>query len=250
MFAAGLARQGFKPVCAIYSTFLQRAYDAIIHDVCLQSLPVIFCIDRAGLVGEDGPTHHGCFDLSYLRLIPNLIVVAPKDALEMRQALFTSVTWGKPVAIRYPRGQCTTSGNGDAGKLELGKCEVVKEGYQLAIISIGHLFYEAQQASELLDRKGISNTLINARFLKPLDKTIVEHIRRTGKAIVIEENTVLGGFGSGVLEACHEHDVKADIKLIGIPDRFIEHGSQKQLRKDCGLDCESIVRTAEKLCKE
>jgi 1-deoxy-D-xylulose-5-phosphate synthase len=127
---------------------------------------------------------------------------------------------------------------------------VTREGHQLAIISIGHLFYEAQQASELLDKKGISNTLINARFLKPLDKTIVEHIRRTGKAIVIEENTVLGGFGSGVLEACHEHNVKAETKLIGIPDRFIEHGSQKQLRKDCGLDCESIVRTAEKLCKE
>jgi len=250
VFAAGLARQGFKPVCAIYSTFLQRAYDAIIHDVCLQSLPVIFCIDRAGLVGEDGSTHHGCFDLSYLRLIPNLIVIAPKNAGEMRQALFTSVKWGKPVAIRYPRGQCITSGNGNARELELGKCEVIKEGNKLAIISIGHLFYEAQQASELLDRKGISNTLINARFLKPLDTTIVEHIRRTGKAIVIEENTVLGGFGSGVLEACHEHDVKADIKLIGIPDRFIEHGSQKQLRKNCGLDCESIVRTAEKLCKE
>jgi len=217
--------------------------------VCLQNLPVILCIDRAGLVGEDGATHHGCFDLSYLRLVPNLLIIAPKDALELRQALFASVEWGKPVVIRYPRGQCDTSRKGDAGKLEFGKCEVIKEGRQLTIISVGHLFHEAFLASKLLDKKGIANTLINARFVKPLDKTIIEYIRKTKKAIIVEENTVIGGFGSGVLEACQEHHIKAEVRLIGIPDRFIEHGSQKQLRKDCGLDCKSIVRAAEKMCK-
>lgn len=247
VFAAGLAMQGLKPVCAIYSTFLQRAYDAIIHDVCLQNLPVVFAIDRAGLVGEDGPTHHGCFDLAYLRHIPNLVVMAPKDGEELRQSLFTAVELGRPVAVRYPRGPCGNAGKGEGLKLDLGKCEVVKEGNLLTLVSIGSVFYEAIKASDALEEMGISTTLINARFLKPLDNAIVDHIRKTGKAIVIEENTVMGGFGSGVLEACHENRVKADIRLIGIPDRFIEHGGQEQLRRDCGLNWESIVRVGERL---
>lgn len=247
VFAAGLAMQGLKPVCAIYSTFLQRAYDAVIHDVCLQNLPVVFAIDRAGLVGEDGPTHHGCFDLAYLRHIPNLVVMAPKDGQELRQAVFTAVELGRPVAFRYPRGRCRQVDRGDRGRLEIGKCETFKEGGMLTVVSIGSVFQEALKAAEVLEAKGISTTLINARFLRPLDKAIVHHIRRTGKALVIEENTVVGGFGSGVLEACHENDVKADIKLLGIPDRFIEHGHPEQLRRDCCLDWESIVRTGEAL---
>jgi 1-deoxy-D-xylulose-5-phosphate synthase len=229
VFAAGLAKQGLKPVCAIYSTFLQRAYDAIVHDVCLQELPVIFAMDRAGLVGDDGPTHHGCFDLSYLRHIPNLIVMAPKDGEELRHMLFTATRLGKPVAIRYPRGRCFNIKKENLQPLDIGKCEVMREGSMLTIVSIGTVFQEALKASEILGEKGIKATLINARFVKPLDHSIVDYISRTGKAIIIEENSARGGFGSAVLELCHENNLKADIKLIGIPDKFIEQGSQDQL---------------------
>lgn len=249
VFAAGLAKQGLKPVCAIYSTFLQRAYDAIVHDVCLQGLPVIFAMDRAGLVGDDGPTHHGCFDLSYLRHIPNLIVMAPKDGEELRHMLFTATRLGKPVAIRYPRGRCFNVKKENLRPLDIGKCEVVKEGSMLTIVSIGTVFQEALKASEILGEKGIKTTLINARFVKPLDHSIVDYISRTGKAIIIEENSVKGGFGSAVLELCHEYNLKADIKLIGIPDKFIEQGSQDQLRKDCGLYYENVVRIGEELTR-
>jgi len=242
VFAAGLAKQGLKPVCAIYSTFLQRAYDAIVHDVCLQELPVIFAIDRSGLVGDDGPTHHGCFDLSYLRPIPNLMVMAPKDGEELRHMLFTATKLGKPVAIRYPRGRCFNLKKEALRLLDIGKCEVVKEGSMLTIVSIGTVFKEALKASEIMEKKGIKATLINARFVKPLDHHILDHISKTGKAIIIEENSVKGGFGTAVLELCHENNLKADIKLIGIPDKFIDQGSQDQLRKDCGLHYENIVR--------
>jgi len=247
VFAAGLARQGFKPVCAIYSTFLQRAYDAIIHDVCLQNLPVIFAIDRAGLVGDDGPTHHGCFDLSYLRHIPNLIVMAPKDEEELRQMLFTAIKISKPVAIRYPRGDGYGVEKQELNVLKIGESEITKRGDMLTIIAIGTIFQEALNAAEILERKGIGITLINARFVKPIDDKILEFIRRTGKAIILEENAVKGGFGSAVIELCQENNINAVIKLIGIPDRFIEHGSQDQLRKICRIDKENIVRSGEEI---
>jgi 1-deoxy-D-xylulose-5-phosphate synthase len=247
VFAAGLARQGLKPVCAIYSTFLQRAYDAIVHDVCLQDLPVVFAIDRAGLVGDDGPTHHGCFDLSYLRHIPNLIVMAPKDEEELRQMLFTAININKPVAIRYPRGDGFGAAKKDLHVLEIGKSEIVKNGEMLTIVSIGTIFQEALSASEALDKKGIRTTVINARFVKPIDCRILEHIKRTGKAIIVEENAVRGGFGSAVIELCQENNINAIIKLVGIPDRFVEHGQQEQLRKMCGLDSENIVRIGEEM---
>jgi 1-deoxy-D-xylulose-5-phosphate synthase len=247
VYAAGLAKQGLKPVCAIYSTFLQRAYDAIIHDVCLQELSVVFAIDRAGLVGDDGPTHHGCFDLSYLRHIPNLTVMAPKDGNELRHMVFTAINLGKPVAVRYPRGYSSNIKKIDLQFLDIGKCEVVKQGSMLTIVSIGTVFQDALRASEILQEKGIETTLINARFVKPLDDSIADYISRTGKAIIIEENSVKGGFGSAVLELCHENNIKPDIKLMGIPDKFIEQGSQDQLRKDCGLDFENIVRIGTEL---
>jgi len=247
VFAAGLAKQGLKPVCAIYSTFLQRAYDAIVHDVCLQELPVIFAIDRAGLVGNDGPTHHGCFDLTYLRHVPNLIVMAPKDGDELRDMLFTATKLKKPVAIRYPRGGCFHLKKSTLKLLDIGKCEVVKKGEKISLVSVGTAFHEALKASEIIDKKGIKTTLINARFVKPLDDDIAKFIGRTGKAMIIEENTIRGGFGSAILELCNEKNVKAQIKLIGIPDRYIEHGSQDQLRKDCGLHCDNIVKMGEKL---
>ncbi len=249
VFAAGLARQGLKPVCAIYSTFLQRGYDAIVHDVCLQELPVVFAIDRAGLVGNDGPTHHGCFDLAYLRHIPNLVVMAPKDQDELRHMLFTATQIGKPAAVRYPRAHCLNAKKTKLRFLGIGKCELVKEQEEsvLTIVSIGIVFQDALRAWELLEKKGIKVTLINARFVKPLDPIVVRHISKTGKAIVIEENCLRGGFGSLVLESCQEHNVKADIRLLGIPDKFLEHGSRDQLTRDCGLNFENIVRIGEEL---
>ncbi|MFH2138161.1 MAG: 1-deoxy-D-xylulose-5-phosphate synthase [Candidatus Omnitrophota bacterium] len=247
VFAAGLAKQGIKPVVAIYSSFLQRAYDAIIHDVCLQNLPVIFAIDRAGLVGNDGPTHHGCFDLSYLRHVPNMVIMAPKDASELRDMLFTATQIGKPVAIRYPRGCGDDLNDRAVQQLTIGKSELVKDGENLTIVSIGTVFCEALKACDILEQQGLKVTLINARFAKPLDEEIAEFIHNSGKAVIVEDNSLKGGFGSSVLELCQVKNIKADIRLIGIPDRFIEHGDQNQLRKDCGLDCENIVAVAREL---
>jgi len=250
VFAAGLAKEGFNPVCAIYSTFLQRAYDAIVHDVCLQDLPVVFAVDRAGLVGGDGPTHHGCFDLSYLRHIPNLVVMAPKDGEELRNMLFTATRLGKPVAIRYPRGICPPVEEGTLKAIHLGQCEVVKEGRGITFVSVGSVFQEVMKASEILEKEGIHTTVINARFVKPIDETILSHIGRTGKAVLVEENSIRGGFGSAVLELCHQNGVKAEIRLVGIPDRFVEHGTQDQLRKLCGLQSDDIARVGRELVVE
>jgi 1-deoxy-D-xylulose-5-phosphate synthase len=252
VFAAGMARQGFKPVCAIYSTFLQRAYDAIVHDVCLQKLPVVFAIDRAGLVGHDGPTHHGNFDLSYLSHIPNLLIMAPKDGDELKDMLFTAMKINQPVAIRYPRACCEVPKNKKARAITIGTCEIVQEGDDLAIVSLGAMFQEALCASEKLSKQGINVTLVNARFVKPLDKRIVEIIRKTGRAVIVEENALIGGFGSAVLELCQKRHVRADIKCIGISDAFVAHGSTALLKKDCGLDTDAIVKAALELmrCKE
>jgi len=250
VFAAGLARAGFKPVCAIYSTFLQRAYDAVVHDVCLQNLPVIFAIDRAGLVGSDGPTHHGCFDLSYLRHIPNLVIMAPKDEAELRDMLVTALALNKPVAIRYPRGRCLGMTLSPAQILEMGQAEIVRQGDDLTLVAVGTMFQEAWQAADALDHEGIMVTLINARFIKPIDERIVAHIRRTQAAVVIEENSRQGGFGSRILECCHEKGIKADIRLIGIPDQFVEQGTVPQLKKACGLDVNGIIRIAKDVCAQ
>jgi len=247
VFAAGLARQGLKPVCAIYSTFLQRAYDAIVHDVCLQNLPVVFAIDRAGLVGNDGPTHHGTFDLAYLRHIPNLVVMAPKDGKELRQMMYTALQAGRPVAIRYPRGECHSATTGAMKGLAIGKAEVIGRGKMLCIISIGDMFQQCQKAITVLERKGIHATLINARYAKPLDERIAEYIRISRKAVVVEEGTILGGFGSAIMETCQEKGINAEIRTIGIGDHFVEQGSQEQLRKDCGLHWENIVNVSLKL---
>jgi 1-deoxy-D-xylulose-5-phosphate synthase len=247
VFASGLARQGLKPICAIYSTFLQRGYDALIHDVCLQNLPIVFALDRAGLVGSDGPTHHGCFDLSYLRHIPNMTVMAPKDEDELRHMLFTAFRLERPVAVRYPRGHVFNVKRRKMHLLDIGKSEIVKEGNMLTIVSIGTVFQQAMKASDRLEKEGLSTTLINARFAKPIDRNIAAHIKKTGKALVVEENAVQGGFGSAVLELCQETETKADIRLLGIPDKFIEHGSQEQLRKDCGLDIENMVQVGRDL---
>ncbi len=248
-FAAGLAKNGYKPVCAIYSTFLQRAYDQIVHDVCLQNLPVVFAIDRAGLVGEDGPTHHGVFDFSYLRHIPNLTVMAPKDENELGKMMKTALDLDGPAAVRYPRG----TGLGVAIEnpyhpIEVGKAEVLQKGKDIAILAVGSCVEIASRAAEKLDAKKINATVVNARFVKPIDeKLILEIARKTGKIITVEENSLEGGFGSAVLELLEKNNVDAKVKRIGIPDKFVEHGATSILKQEIGLTEDNIVAQAKLL---
>ena len=244
-FAAGLASQGLRPVVAVYSTFLQRGYDEIIHDVCLQNLPVVFAIDRAGIVGEDGPTHQGVFDISYLRHIPNLVVMAPKDEHELKDMLEFSLKYNGPSAIRYPRGRVHNAGfKIQDSNIELGKAEILKEGEDIALIAIGNTVYPALNAAALLEKDGIKAAVINARFVKPMDKGLIFSMAsRIKRVVTIEENLLAGGFGSAVLEYLNSvdiHDVK--IKTLGIPDEFVEQGSQAILRKKYGLDEEGIYQ--------
>jgi 1-deoxy-D-xylulose-5-phosphate synthase len=244
-FAAGLATQGYIPVVAIFSTFLQRAFDQVIHDVCLQNLPVVFAIDRGGIVGDDGKTHQGTFDISYLTLIPNMIVAAPRDENELQHLLYTAINSGCPMAVRYPRGP----GLGvklDAGlhEIPIGKGEVVREGADVAIIALGTLVAPALEAAGRLSQKGIGAAVVNARFAKPLDKALITDLAGRIKNIVtVEENALAGGFGASVcklLEETGRRDVR--LKNIGIPDEFVEHGAQEILRAKYGLDARSIAR--------
>jgi 1-deoxy-D-xylulose-5-phosphate synthase len=245
-FAAGLAVEGMVPVVAIYSTFMQRALDQVIHDVCLQNLPVVFAIDRGGLVGDDGPTHHGVFDLSFLRFIPNLILMAPKDENELRHMLHTAVHTPAPVAIRYPRGQ----GQGVAmdeplTRLPIGKGEVLREGKDLLLLPVGNRVYPAIEAAEGLAKLGIEATVINPRFIRPLDGELLCHwARKTGRVITVEDNAKRGGFGSAVLELLAQHGIDAQVRLLGLPDRFMEHGTQDQLRHQGKIDPPAIISTA------
>ncbi len=247
-FSAGLAIKGMKPVCTIYSTFLQRSYDQIVHDVCMQNLPVVFAMDRGGLVGYDGETHHGAFDLSYLRHIPNMVVMAPKDENELQHMLFTAVNHKGPIALRYPRG------TGIGVKLDqqlknipIGECEILTPYKDVVIVTVGPLVYEALEAQKKLMSQGIKAMVINARFIKPVSREIIKLIGKIGKAVIIEENAVQGGFGSAILEELAKQKIKAKVELIGIPDSFIEHGSQKILRKICGLTKENIVEKVKQL---
>ena len=244
-FAAGLAAAGFKPVVAAYSTFLQRAYDQIVHDVCLQKLPVVFAIDRAGLVGDDGPTHHGAFDLSYLRHIPNMVVAAPADGAELKEMLKLALEHDGPFALRYPRG-ASPDRTDHAEPLSVGKGVVLAEGDDVCILSVGSTVGASLQARDILQQSGISAAVVNARFVKPLDsELILEFAKRCRRLVVVEENAIQGGFGSAVAELLASagiSDVK--IKLIGLPDEFIEQGTQLKLREMQGLDPEQIARAA------
>ncbi len=251
-FAAGLAADGFRPVTAIYSSFVQRAYDQVFHDVCLQKLPVTIAMDRAGLVGDDGPTHHGVFDLSYLRHLPGLTMMAPKDENELRHMLKTAIYSGVPMALRYPRG----AGYGveldaELQTLEIGRGEMLLDGSDLCIIAIGSTVYPAVQAAEALRQKGFSVGVVNARFVKPLDAELIMSVAgKTGRLITVEENALQGGFGSAVLELLHDNGLQnVKIRRLGIPDRYIEQGSQAQLRKDVGIDAEGIAAAAELFLK-
>ena len=242
-FACGLAVEGLHPVAAIYSTFTQRAYDQVVHDLCLQNLPVTLALDRAGLVGEDGPTHHGAFDIAYLRHVPNMVVMAPKDENEFQHIIKTAVELPGPAAMRYPRGSgCGVPMDQELKTLKIGKAELIKDGSEAAIIAIGNMVCPSIEAAKRLADEGLSVAVVNARFVKPLDEEmIVAFARKTGRIVTVEEHALFGGFGSAVLE-CLDAKGIAGIKTlrIGLPDAYIEHGAQKVLRKKYGLDTDGI----------
>lgn len=247
--AAGMATQGLVPFCNIYSTFLQRAYDQVIHDVALQNLPVIFCLDRAGLVGEDGATHHGVFDLAYLRCIPNLIVFAPRNEIELRNIMFTAQQGLEhPIAIRYPRGKGKLEQwQLPFKKIEIGKGVCLKKGTQIAVLSIGTI---ADNVSEAINQLESNESVAHydLRFVKPLDKQLLDEVFNTfQKIITVENGTIKGGFGSEVLEYASEANYQVKIKLLGIPDEFIHHGTIQQLQEVCGIDTTSIRKTIQDL---
>jgi 1-deoxy-D-xylulose-5-phosphate synthase len=241
--AAGLATGGFVPIVAIYSTFLQRSYDQIIHDVCLQNLPVVFAVDRAGIVGDDGKTHQGAFDITFMRGIPNMVVAAPKDETEFQHLIYSSVSYGQPVAIRYPRG--------NGGPLETvqslriippGTGELLRQGSDLAILAIGAPVFPALEAAQKLAADGIDCAVVNARFAKPLDNNLIKDLaERTGRLVTVEENSLVGGFGGAVLELISQEKVAARVNCMGLPDLFIEHGNQEFLRSKYALDAQGIV---------
>jgi 1-deoxy-D-xylulose-5-phosphate synthase len=237
LFAAGMATKGYRPFCAIYSTFLQRAFDQVVHDVALQNLPVVFCMDRGGLSGDDGPTHHGLFDISYLRGVPNLIHMDPKDEDELQDMMFTALQHDGPSAIRYPRG----TGPGSVVKeqpvaLAIGKAEVLKDGSDVAIFALGNMVAEAEKLAKLLEREGQSVAVINARFAKPIDAACVaKYGKRCGLLITMEDHVLAGGFGSAVLESLNAQEIDIPVVRVGWPDEFIEHGKPESLREKYGL---------------
>ena len=249
-FAAGLAAEGLRPVVAIYSTFLQRAYDQVLHDVCLERLPVIFAIDRGGIVGEDGSTHHGLFDLSYLRSLPNMVVMAPGDENELQQMLVTALYHNGPIAFRYPRGSATgVELSQKATPLPMGKGEIVAKGEDVLILAIGKSLVDAREAHKDLNEEGIAATVVNCRFVKPLDVDLICTLaKQIPRVITVEENVLQGGFGSAVLESLNEKGVTGiQVERIGIPDTFIEHGPQHKLRSLYGIDAAAIVKAATRL---
>ncbi|NMW17514.1 MAG: 1-deoxy-D-xylulose-5-phosphate synthase [Chlorobiaceae bacterium] len=252
-FAAGLAIQGFKPVFAVYSTFLQRAYDQLFHDVALQKLHVVFAIDRAGLVGEDGPTHHGAFDLSYLHAVPGLVIMAPANEQELRDMLYTALYELKgPVAIRYPRG----NGTGiplqkNFSSLPIGKAQIVREGNELTLLSIGNMTSKALEVAETLQRDGINATVVNMRFLKPLDTDLLDELAaRSTHFAVIEENSTIGGLGSAVIDHLNTKRINRPVLKVALPDAFVTHGGMNDLYKEIGFDTPSMTANIRQFYKE
>ena len=246
IFAAGMATKGYKPFCAIYSTFLQRAFDPVVHDVCLQNLPVVFCLDRGGLSGDDGPTHHGLFDISYLRGVPNIVHMAPKDEDELADMMYTAMLHDGPSAIRYPRG----AGPGAKVKekpreLAIGMAEVVKDGHDVAILGLGGMMGEAMRLAAMLEQEGFSAAVINPRFTKPIDRDCVaEYGQRCGLLVTMEDHVLAGGFGSAVLEELNGLELTVPLVRVGWPDQFIEHGKVEALREKYGLTAETALEKA------
>ena len=249
-FAAGMATEGLRPVVAIYSTFLQRAYDQIIHDVCIEKLPVVFAIDRGGIVGEDGPTHHGLFDMTYLRSLPNMVVMTPKDENELRRMLKTALDHDGPTALRYPRGLAEGVPMEDViTPIPMGRAETLVRGDDMAILATGHTVSQALIAADTLRTEGIAAAVINSRFIKPLDvELICDTASRVKRLVTIEENILQGGFGSAVLECLSDNHVNhCRVRRLGLPDRFVEHGPQSLLRSSYGVDAAAVVAAAHSL---
>jgi 1-deoxy-D-xylulose-5-phosphate synthase len=249
-FSAGLAAQGFVPFCNIYSSFMQRAYDQIIHDVALQNLHVVFCLDRGGIVGEDGPTHHGVFDLAYLRCIPNMIVSAPMNEEELRNLMFTAQLKNNgPFAIRYPRGNgVMLDWEKPFTEIIIGKGRKLKDGNDLAVLTVGHVGNFASQAIEKLETEDFNIAHYDMRFIKPLDEDLLHDIFKKFKNIItVEDGTIVGGFGSSVLEFMSTNNYNAHVIRLGVPDKFIEQGTLKELYNECGYHTEGIIKTAKEI---
>jgi 1-deoxy-D-xylulose-5-phosphate synthase len=253
-FSAGLATQGLKPFCNIYSSFMQRAYDQVVHDTAIQKLPVVFCLDRAGLVGEDGPTHHGCYDIPYMRCIPHIVVSAPMNESELRNLMFTAQLEKSnfPFVIRYPRGEGVMSDwRTPFEEITIGTGRKIKEGEGIAILSFGHPGNFALSAINDLRTEGLKPALYDMRFAKPLDEAMLHEVfQKFGKVITVEDGTTVGGFGSAVMEFMNAHGYKATIKVLGIPDRLVEHGTPKELYRECGYDAQGIKETVLEMMKD
>ena len=240
-FAGGLAVSGLKPVISIYSSFYQRAYDQILHDICLQNLPVVMIIDRAGLVGQDGETHQGVFDMSFMSAMPNMTIIAPKDTKELVESLKFAVKHNGPIAIRFPRGNAYVMEQQDDVIISYGKSEIVSQGKDIAVIAVGNMFEETMKAYKLLKKDNIDITLINARFIKPLDTVMIEEIATTHKMIVVVEEAIKkGGYGEAVASFIMEHGINTHVKIMAIDDQFVEQGMVEDLRKKIGIDYNSI----------
>ncbi|HVO96023.1 MAG TPA: transketolase C-terminal domain-containing protein, partial [Terriglobales bacterium] len=246
-FAAGMATEGYIPVVAIYSTFLQRGYDEILHDVCLQNLHVVFALDRGGLVGADGPTHHGVFDFAYLRSIPNIAIMAPKDENELQHMLATAIDYTGPIALRYPRGEGWGVALDEATKqLAIGQAELLRDGTDVVIAAVGQTVIPAFRAAEDLAPLGINAAVVNSRFVKPLDKDLFRSLLlRVPRVITVEDHVIAGGFGGALIEFLADDGITGvEVKRLGVPDRFIPHGTQDELRKMCGFDKDAIAQSA------
>ena len=245
-FSAGLATQGLKPFCNIYSTFMQRAYDQVIHDICLQKLPVVLCMDRAGIAGADGPTHHGAYDIAYMRCVPHLVVSAPMNEQELRNLMFTASKYDGPFSIRYPRGAgVMPEWRTTMEEIEIGQGRKVLHGEDLAILTIGTVGNYAVSAAEELREENVNAAVYDMRFVKPLDKQMLHEVFTNHENIItVEDGCLMGGFGSAVLEFAADHGYTASVKRLGIPDEIIEHGDQPQLHGDCGYDVEAIKNAA------
>ncbi|MFZ9660434.1 MAG: transketolase C-terminal domain-containing protein, partial [Chitinophagaceae bacterium] len=252
--SAGLATQGIKVFCNIYSSFMQRGYDSVVHDVAIQKLPVVFCLDRAGLVGDDGPTHHGCYDIAFMRCIPNMIVSAPMNESELRNLMYTAQleTTQAPFVIRYPRGEgVMAEWKTDLKEIEIGKGRKLKDGKEIAILSFGHPGNFAAAAIRNLKNSDIEPAHYDMRFVKPLDEEMLHEVFSNYKKIItVEDGTVVGGFGSAVVEFMVANNYKAEIRILGIPDKLIEHGTLKQLHHECGFDTEGIELTVQEMMNQ
>jgi 1-deoxy-D-xylulose-5-phosphate synthase len=252
--SAGMATQGMKVFCNIYSSFMQRAYDQVIHDVAIQNLPVIFCLDRAGLVGEDGPTHHGAYDIAYMRCIPNMIASAPMNESELRNLMYTAQldSTTNPFVIRYPRGEgVMPEWKTEMKEIEIGKGRKLRDGQELAILSLGHPGNFAASAIRDLKNEGLNIGHYDMRFAKPLDEELLhEALSKYPKIITVEDGTVVGGFGSAVLEFANEHAYKNEVRILGIPDRIVEHGSLKEIQHESGYDAQAIKQAALEMMKD